>query len=204
MDKTKLFEMLVSQYDYSEPDAITNKDIITFIQQYGMTDLQKLVDYSLSASESVEIGYSVNQILGAMPDSNNMIMLSGILENHPNADVRYNVAYIISKYNNEAAFNVMTNIIAIEKNDSVIGNVIAGAIKLAGVDSNKILLVFNTYNGLSDSHKSRYTSMLLSVTFDDESLKAAWKLFLETKVNEGTNQDKENAKEIKDYVFRGR
>jgi hypothetical protein len=144
--------MLVSQYDYKSPTAQKNLNIIKFIKQYLASDLQKLVDYSLSASVSEEKGFAVNQILKAMPDDLSIIMLSGILEKHPIPNVRYNAAYIISKYNNEAAFNALTKNIVTEKSDLVFGNVVAGAMQVAGINADKILLLFNKYNDLTDSY----------------------------------------------------
>jgi hypothetical protein len=148
---------------------------------------------------SKEKGYAVNQILGAMPDDQNIKMLSVILEKHPNSDVRYNVAYIISNYKNESAFNALTKDLAIEKDDLVFGNVIAGAMNLAGVDTNKILQLYNNYNDLTDSLKAQFNLMLTSITDDtygDKNIKSAWKIFLQTKVNEGSEIDKKNANEI--------
>ncbi|MDB5056094.1 MAG: copper amine oxidase-like protein [Bacilli bacterium] len=196
MDKAQLFEKLVSQYDYKLPSAQKNLTIIKFIKQYFAVDLPKLVDYSISVSGSVEKGYAVNQILGAMPDNLNITMLSSILEKHPNPEVRYNAAYIISKYNNEAAFNALTQEIAIEKNEMVFGNVVAGAMHIAGINADKISQLFNKYNDLTDALKSTYNSMLFSVTYEDTNLKTAWKTFLVAKVNGGTDTDKKNANEI--------
>jgi hypothetical protein len=74
MDKTQLFEKLVSQYDYKLPAAPKNLNIIKFIIQYLTADLPKLVDYSINVSGSVEKAYAVNQF---------------VVENNPGADTSF-------------------------------------------------------------------------------------------------------------------
>jgi hypothetical protein len=212
MDKTLLFEMLVSQYDYNLQDTQTNHNITDFIKKYLVADLQKLVDYSFSVSESSEKGYAVNQILDAMPDDKdyhrpddqNFKMLTEILEKHPNPDVRYDVAFKFNRYINEAVFNEVTNVMAIEKNELVFGSVVGVAISKAGINADKILLLFNKYNDLSDSLKYKYNLMLTYAIDRDVELKFTWKTFLVTKMNNGTDIDKKNANEITDFVLNGK
>lgn len=199
MDKAELFKMLISLYDYSVPSAVTNPQnlqVIKFIQQYLAADLQKLVDYALSNSGATEIGFAANQILGTMPAEPGISLLSQILEKHQDSDVRYNTAYTINKYKNEQAFYSLANAIDTEKNGSVFGNIVAGAMNIAGSNTDKISILYDKYNGLTDDYKSKFIMMVLSITYSDESIKSAWTTFLLDKAASGSDVDQINANAI--------
>jgi hypothetical protein len=88
----------------------------------------------------------------------------------------------------------------IEKNDLVFGSVANVAISKAGINVDKILLLFNIYNDLTDSQKYKYDVMLANVMDRDLELKFTWKKFLLAKSNVGTDIDKKNANEITNFV----
>jgi hypothetical protein len=196
MDKTRIFEMLVGLYNHENPDAQKNYDIFKFFNQYFVNDLELLTAYSIHNSDSQKIGYAINRIINATPDNLRLKPLSEVLEVHPNSNVRYNAAYLISKFNTEEAFNELAKVVSIEKDGTVFGNVVAAAIKSGGSNSDKISIMFDKYKDLSVEFKSSFSMMLYAIASDDIGLKSAWKAFLEDKLTADSEIERNNSEEI--------
>ncbi|WP_409344397.1 copper amine oxidase N-terminal domain-containing protein [Paenibacillus sp. MBLB4367] len=196
MDKAALAGKLVELYDMTFEYAQTNMEIVSFVKQFWAAGLQALSDHSIAEASSDKVGYKVNKLLAALPGDASFSALADLLIKHPNASVRYNIAFILSNSKADAALRALTGSFAAEKDAKVLGNAMAGAFQAAGVDPAKIAVLFETYASLGDEQKNTYSGALLSVTSDDADKKAAWRNVLGAIASAGSDAEKADAAEL--------
>ncbi|WP_158560746.1 copper amine oxidase N-terminal domain-containing protein [Paenibacillus contaminans] len=185
MDRAVLAGKLVDMYDMTFEYGQTNMEIVNFVKQFWSAGLQAIADYSIGQASSDQAGYKVNKLLAALPGEASFSTLADLLLKHPNAAVRYNIAYIISASKAEAALPALADSFATEKDAQVLGNIMAGALQAAGADSAKIAVIFEKYVSLGDASKDNFSGVLQSVLSDDADKKAAWRKFLGDKAESG-------------------
>jgi hypothetical protein len=185
MDRAALAGKLVDMYDMTFEYGQTNMEIVNFVKQFWSAGLKAIADYSIGQASSDQAGYKVNKLLAALPGEASFLTLADLLLKHPNAAVRYNIAYIISASKAEAALPALADSFATEKDAQVLGNIMAGALQAAGADFAKIALIFEKYVSLGDASKDNFSGVLQSVLSDDADKKAAWRQFLGDKAESG-------------------
>lgn len=185
MDRAVLAGKLVDMYDMTFEYGQTNMEIVSFVKQFWSAGLQAIADYSIGQASSDQAGYKVNKLLAALPGEASFSTLADLLLKHPNAAVRYNIAYIISASKTEAALPALADGFATEKDAQVLGNIMAGALQAAGADSAKIAVLFEKYVSLGDASKDNFSGVLQSVLGDDADKKVAWRKYLGAKAESG-------------------
>lgn len=100
------------------------------------------------------------EMLKAFKSDKALQVFGNLIMSSPDANLRYSLAYLISKYEgNSEALSILINVTFKETDDKAWGNEAASLISVAGTDPKLINTVILVYGQFSDTQKNRFSGL---------------------------------------------
>jgi hypothetical protein len=200
LDRTKMIDALIVISAEAKP-TWSPAMVKDFAVKHLEADLPSLFDLLSIANRKADY-YIIFDIVSAFTSEKAVTLFGNQLKTNPNKDIRYTLAYHLSKIPTDQAMGYLAAAMPTESEESVYGNMLAASLTLAGADQARIEILFESYPQLSAEHKSSFQQMLTWYQ-DDATWKLihdTWVIYLKEKVQGTNEQERSAANEILDVI----
>lgn len=185
-NRAELISNLIDLYIKNDPNWTTLL-VEQFTHKYLQEDLHSFAEVSLAEETSKDQAVAINKLLSFLDSDESIQTISYILENHENSSVRYNGMYYFSKSTSSLAIPLIIERLSEENDPSVYSNGGYALLKMVGNDIEKMNVMFQA--SISSESKQQTVKTVVSNYGMFEFIEA-WKLYLNQKKLEGTEEEK--------------